>query len=81
MDMTIIYSVIILLTSPFVGYILYLTTKDEKELIKFYFPAMLWIFAVLSAIFYSINLKYAIITTYMFLAILTWYEMVLHKND
>ena len=74
--MAIVYSILIILTSPIAGYILYIITKDEKDLIKYYFPAILWILAITGAIFYSINLVYALIITYVFIAVLVWYMLV-----
>jgi len=72
MDITLIYAILILITSIPVAYLLNLLTSDEKDLIKHYFPSLLWVLAILSAVFYTTNLKYAFITTYMFITLFSW---------
>ena len=72
---TIIYSILILLTAPLTGFLLNLLTKDEKQLIQYYFPALIWTLAIASAILYSINIQYALTTTYITITILTWLQL------
>lgn len=72
---TIIYSILILATSIPTAYILHKLTFDEKKLTNFYFPPLLWILAITSAILYSINIQYALTTTHMFFTILIWHRM------
>ena len=77
---TIIYSTLILLTAPLIGYLLSLLTKDEKKLIQYYFPSLIWILAITSAILYSINIQYALTTTYMAIAMFTWLQLYKQKT-
>ena len=72
---TILYSILILFTAIPVGYLLQKLTKDEKELTQYYFPTLLWILAIASAIFYTTNTQYALTTTYIFITILTWHTL------
>ena len=70
-----LYSILILLTSIPIGYLLYTLTKDEKELIQYYFPILLWTLAIASAIFYTTNIQYALTTTHIFITILVWLQL------
>jgi len=60
-----------LLTIP-TAYFLYKLTQDEKEIYKKYFPAILWILAITTAIFLKINTLYALTTETLFLVIVIW---------
>ncbi len=80
MDITILYSILIILTSPITGYLLDLLTKDEKKLIQYYFPALLWILAIASAILFSTNIQYALTTTYIFFTMFTWLQLTKQKT-
>lgn len=81
MENAILYSILFLLTSPLAGYILYQLTKDEKELIKFYFFPLRWVIAISAAIFYSISLMYALILTYIFLTMVLWLYFLRKKKS
>jgi DNA-directed RNA polymerase subunit M/transcription elongation factor TFIIS len=76
----IIYTILILLTAPLTGYILNSLTKDEKNLIKYYFPTLFIILAITSAILYSINLQYALTTTYIAITTFTWLQLTKEKR-
>lgn len=80
MDITIIYSILFLLTAPLIAYPLYLLTRDEKKLTQYYFPLLLWTTAIASAILFSINIKYALTTTYMFITLFTWHKITKQKT-
>jgi vacuolar-type H+-ATPase subunit I/STV1 len=60
-----------ILTIP-LGFLLHHITKDEKDIYTKFFPAILWILAIISAIFLTINKTTAIKTIYMFITILFW---------
>jgi hypothetical protein len=75
MNTTIIYAILILLTSLPIAYLLNYLTSDEKDLIKYYFPVLLWILVIISTIFYTTNIKNGFITTYMFVTLLIWYKL------
>jgi hypothetical protein len=47
-------------------------TKDEETIYKKYFPAMLWILAILAAVFYTLNTQTALVLTFIFLMVLSW---------
>lgn len=49
----------------------YLTNYERKIYTK-YFSIILWILAIVSAVYYTLNLKIALTTTFMFVIILTW---------
>lgn len=70
-----ILGVILLACSYPVAMLLFKLTKDEKKIYSWYFPAFLWILAVLCAIFLTINLKIAFILAFLFLVILFWMRM------
>jgi hypothetical protein len=63
-----------MITSIPLGFFLSWFLKDEKPLIKSYFPPILWILAIASAIFFYINLVYALTTAYLFFMLLTWWK-------
>ena len=73
--MIILYSILILLTSIPAAYVLHSLTKDEIKLTNLYFPPLLWIVALVSAVLYSVNVKYALITTHIFLTIFVWHSL------
>jgi len=75
----ILYSILILLTAIPIGYLLHLLTQDEKNLTQYYFPALLWILAIASAIFYTTNIQYALTTTYIFITLFTWLKLTKQK--
>jgi len=68
----IILSLIILALSYPTARMLYRLTKDEKKLYKKYFPKLNWLLLVLAAIFYFINLIWALTLSFMFLVIFFW---------
>ncbi len=47
-------------------------TNYERKIYKNYFPAILWILAIVSAIYYSIDIRIALTATFMFIMTLTW---------
>jgi hypothetical protein len=47
-------------------------TNYERNIYKVYFPPILWILAIVSAIYYSIDTRIALTTTFMFIMVLTW---------
>ncbi|MCK4650379.1 hypothetical protein KAT36_04060 [Candidatus Pacearchaeota archaeon] len=49
-------------------------TKDEKQIYSRiqYFPVILWILALATAIFYTINKQIALTLTFIFITIFTW---------
>lgn len=51
-------------------------TKDEKEIFSKapYFPVLLWILAILAAIFYNLNKALALTLTFVFLTTLVWHK-------
>jgi len=65
-------SILILLAAIPVGLLLAKLTKDEKLIYKKYFPSFLWILAILSAIFYTLNIKIALALTFMFIVMFVW---------
>ncbi len=68
----IILSILIILSAIPLGLLLSYLTKDEKPIYKKYFPALLWILAILAAIFYTLNILTALSLTFAFLLILVW---------
>jgi hypothetical protein len=62
---------ILILSIPLGLFLKYLT-DDEKPIYKKYFPAILWALAIASAIFYTLNLKTALILTFLFITVLVW---------
>lgn len=66
-------SIIILASAIPLGLLSAFLTRHEKQIHKKYFPPILWILAITSAIFYTLNLQVALTTTFMFLLILTWH--------
>jgi len=68
----IIISIIILLTAIPLAFLLNYLTKDEKPIYNKYFPAFLWVIAILAAIFWSINLQTALTLTFMFILVFVW---------
>ncbi len=68
----IILIIIGLILSYPIAMLLAKSTKDEKKLYKKYFSALLWVLAILAAIFYTLNLQVALTLTFMFLVIFFW---------
>jgi len=64
---------VLILAVP-LGFILANITKDEKDIYTRspYFPVLLWILAIASAVFYSINRQTALTLIFIFLMTLTW---------
>jgi len=81
METTLIYTIILQVTAPLLAFLLFKLTNDETELIKYYFPVILWILAVASAIFYTTNIQYALITTYIFITMFTWLYLAKNHNE
>ncbi|MGC9309273.1 MAG: hypothetical protein ACP5D2_01085 [Candidatus Nanoarchaeia archaeon] len=71
----IILSILIILTAIPIGIFLSHLTKDEKHIYKKYFPPLLWILAILAAIFFTLNIIYALILSFLFLLILVWLKI------
>jgi len=63
-----------MLTSVPIGLLLSKLLKDESVLTKFYFPPILWIFAIAAAIFLTINIHHALTMAYLFFMVLTWHK-------
>jgi len=63
----------LILTIP-LGIALAKITKDEKPIYKKYFPVILWLLAITSAIFFTINKTIALTLTFTFLTTLTWHK-------
>ncbi|MCK4997847.1 hypothetical protein KAS08_06115 [Candidatus Pacearchaeota archaeon] len=57
-----------------IGIILSRVTKDEKVIFSKapYFPVLLWILAITSAIFYTLNKTIALPLTFIFLTTFIW---------
>jgi len=70
---------IIFLTIP-TSYLLYKITSDEKEIYKKYFPSILWILAIATTIFITLNTIYALTTLTLFLIIIMWNNMDRIRN-
>lgn len=68
----VLLSGLVLITAIPLAFIVASVTKDEKEIYKKYFPAVLWIIAVLTAIFYTLNIIVALTLTFMFIFIFFW---------
>ncbi len=68
----IILSILALISAIPLGLLLKHLTKDEKQIYKKYFPAFLWIIAISTAIFYTLNLLIAVTLTFIFVLILVW---------
>ena len=69
-----ILSILTLIAAIPVGLLLHKLTRDEKPIYKKYFPALLWLLAILSAIFYTLNTKIALTLTFMFIVMFTWHK-------
>ena len=69
-----------ILTVP-LGILLGYLTRDEKTIYTKFFPAILWILAILSVIFFTININNSIATIYLFLTILSWnyFDIIFRK--
>jgi len=52
--------------------LLHKLTKDEKNIYGEYFPAFLWILAILTAVFLAINIQISFSTGFLFLTIFFW---------
>jgi len=68
----IIISIIILLATIPLGIFAKHLTKDEKPIYKKYFPIFLWIIAIITAIFYTLNTQIALTLSFIFILIFTW---------
>ena len=70
--MQILASIAVLVLAIPAGLLLASLTKDEKPIYKKYFTPLLWIIAMITAIFYTLNLQIALTLTFIFILILTW---------
>ncbi|MAG39387.1 hypothetical protein CMI41_00250 [Candidatus Pacearchaeota archaeon] len=70
-----LYITLVMITSVPLGLFLSWFLKDEKPLVKSYFPPILWILAIAAAILFYINLVYFLTTTYLFFMVLTWWKL------
>ena len=68
-----LYITLIMITSIPLGLFLAKYLKEEHPITKAYFVPILWILAIVSAIFLTINLTYALTTIYLFFMILSWH--------
>jgi len=64
---------ILILAIP-IGFLLSKVTNDEKEIFSNtpYFPILLWILAIASTIFYTLDKTIALPLTFIFLMTFTW---------
>lgn len=69
----ILISILLLLTAVPIGIILYKLTKDEAKTYNKYIPSILWIIAILAAIYFTLNLTIAFTLTSMFIIFITYY--------
>jgi len=65
-------SILILLASIPLALILANLTKDEKPIYKKYFIPLLWILAILTAIFFTLNTQIALSLAFMFILVFVW---------
>tara|TARA_Y100000310_G_scaffold338641_1_gene428857 strand:+ start:9060 stop:9290 length:231 start_codon:yes stop_codon:yes gene_type:complete len=72
----IILSILIILSAIPLGLLLKHLTKEEKPIYQKYFPPLLWLTAILAAIFYTLNLQIALSLTFIFVLVLTWSKML-----
>lgn len=72
---TIILSIIILALSLPTALLLHRYTSDEKKLYKKYFRPLFWILAILSLIFFTLNITIALTFLFMCLTILIWNKL------
>jgi len=68
----IILSILLLISAIPLGLLLKFLTKKEKPIYKKYFSPLLWILAILSAIFYTINIQIALPLTFIFIFVFVW---------
>jgi hypothetical protein len=54
------------------GLLLAYLTKDEKNIYRKYFPAIMWIIAISAAVFFTLNIRTALTLTFVFVLMLTW---------
>ncbi|VVB80313.1 Uncharacterised protein [uncultured archaeon] len=47
-------------------------TNYERKIYNLYFQPLIWTLAVISAVYYSLNIKIALTTTFMIIMLLTW---------
>lgn len=64
---------ILILAIP-LGFALAHITRDEKQIYSKppYFPILLWVLALITAIFYTINKQIALTMGFIFIMTLTW---------
>jgi hypothetical protein len=69
-----ILTAVSLLVAIPLGLLLRKLTKDEKEIFSKapYFPVLLWVFAIVASVMYTINTQIAIPLTFIFLTVLIW---------
>lgn len=68
----ILISILLLIIAIPIGIILYKLTKDEAKTYNKYLPSILWILAILVAIYLTLNLTIAFTLTAMFILFLTY---------
>jgi cytochrome c biogenesis factor len=67
-----ILTIITLLLAVPTGFLCHWVNHDEKNIYNKYFPAILWILAITTAILLTTNLSYAMTTLFVFIVVLAW---------
>ena len=70
-----ILAIVSLVCSYPLAMLLYKLTKEEKNIYDWYFPVLLWIFAIGFAVFLTLDMKIAFIFAFLFLVVLFWKRM------
>tara|TARA_Y100000310_G_C20512622_1_gene729619 strand:- start:764 stop:985 length:222 start_codon:yes stop_codon:yes gene_type:complete len=71
MQQIITYIIVLLAAIP-IGLLAKYLTKDEKPIYKRYFKPLIWIVAILAAVFYLLNILIALTLTFIFILISVW---------
>ena len=75
----IVYITLLMITSIPLGILFSKTLRWERPITKEYFPAIIWVLAIASAVLLFINLTYSLTTIYLFFMVLIWWK--LGKNN